>query len=174
MNGYHPLVTAPQDAAAEARKIPRADRLLAAAGHAGLIERMGHAPIMEAVRAALDELRTAVLAGAPCPPAEEVEAALLSRLAAGMKGTLRRVVNATGVVLHTNLGRAPLSRGAIAAMQEAAGYSNLEFDLASGERGDRYDHATAASAPVSRQSAAAAWPYRSPRSPEGRSNSRLE
>ena len=144
MNGYHRRVTARQDPAAEARKIPRADRLLAAAERSGWVGRLGHAPIMESVRAALEELRLAVLAGTPCPPAEEVEARLLDRLAAGARGTLRPVVNATGVVIHTNLGRAPLSRGAVAAMQEAAGYVNLEFDLPSGERGDRYGHAAAA------------------------------
>ena len=144
MNGYHRRVTAPLDAAAEARKIPRADRLLAAAERSGWVDRLGHAPIMESVRAALDELRLAVLAGTPCPPAEEVEAQLLDRLATGLRGTLRPVVNATGVVIHTNLGRAPLSRGTVAAMQGAAGYSNLEYDLPSGERGDRYGHAAAA------------------------------
>ena len=144
MNGYHRRVTAREDTAAEARKIPRADRLLAAAERSGWVDRLGHAPIMESVRAALDELRLAVLAGTPCPPAEEVEAQLLDRLATGLRGTLRPVVNATGVVIHTNLGRAPLSRGTVAAMQGAAGYSNLEYDLPSGERGDRYGHAAAA------------------------------
>ncbi len=144
MNGYHPRVTAPESAAGEARKIPRADRLLAAAERAGWTVRMGHAPIMEAVRATLDEVRAEVLAGTPCPPAEGVEARLLERLEGAVRGTLRPVVNATGVVIHTNLGRAPLSRAAIEAMQVAAGYANLEYDLASGERGDRYGHATGA------------------------------
>jgi len=144
VNGYHPRVTDPPDPALEARKIPKADRLLAAAGRAGITGRLGHAPVMEAIRASLDELREAVLGGAPCPPPEEVEDRLLARLAAGARGTLRPVVNATGVVIHTNLGRAPLSRASVAAMQEAAGYSNLEYDLVSGERGDRYGHAAAA------------------------------
>ncbi|MBT8478263.1 MAG: L-seryl-tRNA(Sec) selenium transferase, partial [Gemmatimonadetes bacterium] len=57
--------------------------------------------------------------------------------------SLRLVLNATGVILHTNLGRAPLFRGAArAAAEVASGYSNLEYDLASGERGDRYAHCT--------------------------------
>ena len=142
MNGYHPRVTAPETPSAEARKIPRADRLLATADRAGWTVRMGHGPIMEAVRATLDEVRAEVLGGAPCPPVEGVEARLLERLEAGGRGTLRPVVNATGVVIHTNLGRAPLSRATVDAMQLAAGYSNLEFDLPSGERGDRYGHAT--------------------------------
>jgi len=144
VNGYHPGVPPPPDPAAEARKIPRADHLLAAAGRAGWTDRLGHAPIMEAVRTTLDGLREEVLSGAPCPPPAEVEARLLDRLASGARGSLRRVVNATGVVIHTNLGRAPLSRASILAMQEAGGYSNLEFDLPSGDRGDRYGHAAAA------------------------------
>src|SRR5690242_17903724 len=100
---------------------------------------------MERVRAALEEVRGRVLRGDPCPPAADVEAALLARLAEEARGSLRRVVNATGVVVHTNLGRAPLSEAALAAMREVgAGYSNLEYDLAEGERGDRYGHAAAA------------------------------
>jgi L-seryl-tRNA(Ser) seleniumtransferase len=63
------------------------------------------------------------------------------QLAALFAPTLRPVINGTGVIIHTNLGRAPLSDGALAAMQAVAGgYSNLEFDLAAGERGSRYDH----------------------------------
>jgi L-seryl-tRNA(Ser) seleniumtransferase len=129
----------------EARKIPKADRLLAAADGAGFVARLGHAAVMERVRAALEEVRGRVLRGDPCPAAADVEAALLARLAEEARGSLRRVVNATGVVVHTNLGRAPLSEAALAAMREVgAGYSNLEYDLAQGERGDRYGHAAAA------------------------------
>jgi L-seryl-tRNA(Ser) seleniumtransferase len=132
-------------AASEARKLPRADHLLAAAERAGLVARLGHAPVMEAVRATLEALRSEVLGGAACPSPAEIEASLLSRLSGEAKGTLRRVVNATGVVIHTNLGRAPLSEEALEAMRLAGmGYTNLEYDLARGERGDRYGHASAA------------------------------
>ena len=133
------------DPGAEARKIPKADRLLAAASEAGLVDRLGHAPVMEAVRAELDGIRAAVLAGASCPAEGAIAERLLERLHGAAKGSLRRVVNATGVVVHTNLGRAPLSDDAMAAMAEvAAGYSNLEYDLDLGRRGDRYGHAAAA------------------------------
>ena len=70
---------------------------------------------------------------------------LVERLIAGLAATrdssLRAVINATGVVIHTNLGRAPLSRDALAAMQRVgAGYSNLEVDLQTGQRGSRHAH----------------------------------
>ncbi len=133
------------DPQAEVRRLPRADRLLAAAERAGWVGRLGHEPVMAAVRAELEGRRKAILAGAPCPPPEAIEAALLDRLAGEGLGSLRRVVNATGVVIHTNLGRAPLSAAAARAMAAAAeGYSNLEFDLATGRRGDRYHHAAGA------------------------------
>jgi L-seryl-tRNA(Ser) seleniumtransferase len=133
------------DRGPEVRKIPKADRLLQAAGAAGLVGRLGHGAIMEEVRAELDELRGRVLGGAACPPWQEIERALITRLERLAKGSLRQVVNATGVVIHTNLGRAPLSEDALAAMREVGGgYSNLEYDLDAGERGDRYGHAAAA------------------------------
>ena len=134
----------PRDLAAEARKLPKADRLLAAADRAGFVARLGHAPVMELVRSALERARERVTAGEACPPAEEIEETLLRRLGGEARGALRRVVNATGVVIHTNLGRAPLSDAAVAAMAAAAGYLNLEYDLAAGERGDRYGHAAPA------------------------------
>src|SRR3972149_5374996 len=90
----------------EVRKIPKADRLLQAAAATGLGARLGHARVMQAGRAALAELRVRVLAGAACPPPPEIEAALLARLRESAKGSLRRVVNATGAVVHTDLGRA--------------------------------------------------------------------
>jgi len=139
-----PKIEAP-DRSEEARKLPKADRLLAAAERSGFVARLGHEPVMEAVRAELLRRRTAVLAGAPCPAAEEIEAALLDRLAGEGRGTLRRVVNATGVVIHTNLGRSPLSQATARAMAAAAeGYLDLEYDLAAGARGDRHHHAAAA------------------------------
>ncbi|HET9554183.1 MAG TPA: L-seryl-tRNA(Sec) selenium transferase [Anaeromyxobacteraceae bacterium] len=135
----------PPDPSIEARKLPKADRLLAAADRAGFVARLGHEPVMAAVRAELEGRRRAVLGGAPCPPAEAIEAALLARLADEGRGSLRRVVNATGVVIHTNLGRSPLSAATARAMAAAAeGYSNLEYDLAAGARGDRYHHAAGA------------------------------
>ena len=136
---------APTDASAEVRKLPKADRLLDAAARSGLVDRMGHGPVMEAIRAELDRLRRAILGGGACPPAEQIERDVLARLAIEARGSLRRVVNATGVVIHTNLGRAPLSEETIEAMRlAAAGYLNLEYDLGAGERGDRYGHAAGA------------------------------
>jgi len=127
---------------AELRKLPRADRLLESADRAGLVARLGHGPVMDAIRDELERTRKEVLAGASCPAPEAFEEALVARLADAARGSLRPVVNATGVVVHTNLGRAPLSEEAIAAMRRAAeGYTNLEYDLAAGRRGDRYGHA---------------------------------
>ncbi len=141
-------MTAPKSGAtspSEVRKLPRADRLLAAAERAGLVARIGHAPVMEVIRSELERARREVLGGAPCPPPQEIERGVVRELEALSRGSLRAVVNATGVVVHTNLGRAPLSEETIEAMGRAArGYTNLEYDLARGERGDRYGHAEGA------------------------------
>ena len=111
---------------------------------AGLVARLGHGPVAEAVRAVLERHRREILGGAPCPAAEAIEAEVLARLAEEARGSLRPVVNATGVVVHTNLGRAPLSAATLEAMRRVAGgYTNLEYDLEAGERGDRYGHAEA-------------------------------
>ncbi len=94
----------------------------------------------EAARRLIAARREGILAGSltdPAIAAAEV-AALADELA---RPALRRVINATGVVLHTNLGRAPLADAARAAIEDAArGYSNLEYDLERGERGSRHDH----------------------------------
>jgi L-seryl-tRNA(Ser) seleniumtransferase len=79
--------------------------------------------------------------GAGPPPLGELAGGVLRRAARFGRPPLRRVVNATGVVLHTNLGRAPLSAATVGAMAAVAGgYSNLEYDLAAGARGSRHDH----------------------------------
>jgi L-seryl-tRNA(Ser) seleniumtransferase len=89
-------------------------------------------------RAELDERRSELLAGAADDPD------LVSRARERLRPSLRRVLNATGVIVHTNLGRAPLSGAARAAVAAAAeGYSNLELDLRSGERGSRQGHVEA-------------------------------
>jgi L-seryl-tRNA(Ser) seleniumtransferase len=89
--------------------------------------------------------RSRVLAEQVQPPDEDTMAAeVLVEIARRSRPSLRRVINGTGVVLHTNLGRAPLSAAATAALDEVAGhYSNLELDLDSGERGSRHDHVEA-------------------------------
>jgi L-seryl-tRNA(Ser) seleniumtransferase len=91
-------------------------------------------------RAELADRRTELLAGA----ADDAD--LVARARERLRPSLRRVLNATGVVLHTNLGRAPLAasaRAAVAAAAAAEGYSNLELDLATGERGSRHAHVEA-------------------------------
>ncbi|MBA3454675.1 MAG: L-seryl-tRNA(Sec) selenium transferase [Deltaproteobacteria bacterium] len=95
--------------------------------------------VVEASRRAIATTRASIVAGGAGADIDpSVVAAVATELA---RPVLRRVINATGVVLHTNLGRAPLAAPARAAVDEIAhGYSNLEYDLASGERGSRHDH----------------------------------
>lgn len=94
--------------------------------------------VVRAIRAAVDERRQALLAGRASDPSVD-DAAVERALDRALAPALRRVINATGVVLHTNLGRAPLAPEAIRAVEQvASGYSNLELDLQAGERGSRY------------------------------------
>ena len=116
------------------------DRLLAGDGIAVLIRAHGRPLVLEAVRGALDEARAAIAAGGAVDRAglDEAVAATIHTLTAP---SLVPLFNLTGTVLHTNLGRAPLPDEAIAAMAAVArGASNLEFDLATGRRGDRHRH----------------------------------
>src|SRR5919202_6529044 len=122
------------------RGLPAVDAVLRAPAAGVLVSRHGTRAATAAVREALGRTRQEILAGGEPDLSEESVLALAAQLLAG-RG-LRRVVNATGVVLHTNLGRSVLSRRAVEAVVAAASsYSNLEYDLASGGRGSRYDHA---------------------------------
>jgi L-seryl-tRNA(Ser) seleniumtransferase len=122
------------------RSLPAVDAVMRDPSGRTLAARHGRAPATAAVRETLGDLRRQIVAGEAPEVSERVVAEAASRLLAG-RG-LRRVVNATGVVLHTNLGRSVLSeRAALAAYDAATGYSNLEYDLRSGTRGSRYDHA---------------------------------
>lgn len=126
----------------ELRKLPSVDRLMSADGVRELIQGHGHELVLEAAREVLEEARKVVLAGEKCPPLEGLSGRVCARLAEWLRPSLCPLINATGVIIHTNLGRAPLSAEARAAMDAVAhGYSNLEFDMEAGRRGSRYVHA---------------------------------
>ncbi|HEX5811934.1 MAG TPA: L-seryl-tRNA(Sec) selenium transferase, partial [Pseudonocardia sp.] len=112
------------------RRVPRTDAVLAEPQIALAVTRLGRALVKEAVGTAQERVRRGEIAP------EAVVDAVLDQLP-DTATTLRPVVNATGVLLHTNLGRAPLSRAARAALEVAAGTCDVELDLATGERGPR-------------------------------------
>lgn len=132
------------------RQLPSIDELLRTPALERLIEREGRAVVLEAARQVLAELRRQIASGAlsadgVAAAVENLSATIESRLALLLSCSLRPVVNATGVVLHTNLGRAPLSESAIDHLREVAThYSNLEFDLTAGARGKRDVHVQSA------------------------------
>ncbi len=124
------------------RALPSVDRVLAQP----MLTESDHnmALITELVREELAEARDGISRGIAPPTAEACAGRVLLRAAALSRPSLRPVINGTGVIIHTNLGRAPLSVAARAAMDAAArGYSNLEFDLESGGRGSRHTHVDA-------------------------------
>ena len=123
------------------RALPSVDRVLS--HHRIQALRLPADLLADAVRTEIERRRDAIRNAQPTPPApslDDIAAAVADQLTAAFTAGLRPVINATGVVIHTNLGRAPLSDAAIAAMQQAAHYSNLEFDLERGERGSRAHH----------------------------------
>jgi L-seryl-tRNA(Ser) seleniumtransferase len=131
------------------RNLPSVDALLQEHTLRDLEHRYGHTLVVEACRAALDAARKTILAGSDAPtpqggfalPARLIDD-ICARVERAVHPSLVPVINATGVIIHTNLGRAPLSEETLASMKIAAqGYSNLEYDLDAGERGSRYAHA---------------------------------
>lgn len=124
------------------RNVPSVDRVLALPEVQRLGEALPRSLLVEAVRAALDRLRDAIRAGtAVGTPMARIGAEVSEEVARRLSPSLRPVINATGVVLHTNLGRSPLASRAIEQMAAlAAGYSNLEYDLEARERGSRHTH----------------------------------
>ena len=131
------------------RVIPSIDRLRQRPSVADLESRYGRDETLGALRDEAAALRAA-LAGSRSEirdaeeAAQRIEAAAAARLGAALAPSLTAVINATGVIVHTNLGRAPLAPAAIARIEEVArGYSNLEYDLAAGRRGSRAVHASA-------------------------------
>ena len=124
------------------RQLPSVDRLLGEAAVRTLVSVYGHRQTVDGLRAVLDLARVEVRAGAGVPDASVLAARANAWLQERLAPTLRPVINATGVIIHTNLGRAPLSAATRAAMEAVSqGYSTLEYDLQAGRRGHRTVHA---------------------------------
>ena len=120
------------------RDLPSVNTLLETTAVHSLLEQHPRRVVLDAVRSAIDAARAA-------GDFHRTEQQWIESIASAVRNrtqpSLRRVINATGVVLHTNLGRAPLADAAIRAIEEVAeGFSNLEYDLETGQRGSRYSH----------------------------------
>lgn len=139
-------MTTQQNTCALYRALPKIDDLL---GEDRLTEACQDAPralVVEALRSVLDDMREAISRGELCQPAtiDEVVEAALKEIAVRQAPRLKRVVNATGIVIHTNLGRSLLADEAVEAVAAvASSYNTLEYDVEAGERGSRHDHVEA-------------------------------
>ena len=127
----------------ELRSLPSVDKFLVSERALVMIERYGRGLTTGAIREVLDDIRSGHTVDKPVPDQDTIADRVSARLQTWAAPTLIPVINATGVIIHTNLGRAPLSIESLQAMSDAgSGYSNLEFTLADGKRGSRYDHAS--------------------------------
>ena len=127
------------------RTLPKTDEVLAHPILAETTAAVPHALVLDAVRGAIDDARARLLRGEEFEPsAEAVARDAVARATLAARPSLRRVINATGIIVHTNLGRSVLSEAAAAAVAEvASGYSTLEYDVDGGERGSRHVHVEA-------------------------------
>ncbi len=124
------------------RQIPKVDELLKESEMLSLLEQYPRHLVVDAVRETLEHLRQTILSGAAFEIAVEGLARQIREIVSKKQERhLKRVINGTGIIIHTNLGRSNLSQKAIEAVVQAAGhYSNLEYDLEQGRRGSRYSH----------------------------------
>ncbi len=126
------------------RDLPSVDKLLKNSISRKLAESFGRGILTNAIRESLDHARSSIREGSDAPSDEQILAEVFDLLKSWTVATLQPVINGSGVILHTNLGRAPLSTTAREAMSSiASGYSNLEYDLPKGKRGKRDHHAEA-------------------------------
>lgn len=124
------------------RNLPSVDKLLNTEDADALTNQFGRSLVLDAFRSTLDGIRSNFRETQEIPTDGEIFEQAKSYLEIWTAPTLRPVINASGVIVHTNLGRAPLSKAAIqAATDVALGYSNLEYDLDKGRRGSRLTHA---------------------------------
>src|SRR6266567_4189629 len=126
------------------RLLPSVDEILQSATGQRLITQYSRTMTLRALRATLARARADIRHGAACPSFEELLATAEQILQREQQPHLRPLINATGVIINTNLGRAPLSQEALQAVQQVAGgYSNLVYELEAGERGSRHTHVSA-------------------------------
>ncbi|MDZ4179458.1 MAG: L-seryl-tRNA(Sec) selenium transferase [Coriobacteriia bacterium] len=130
------------DTQSRLRALPKVDDLLAHPRISEEIERHPRALVLDAVRDVIDRARAGVLSNESyVPDREHIVDNAVERISLKARRSLRRVINASGVIVHTNLGRSILSQAATEAVIDvAAGYSTLEYDVESGERGSRHVH----------------------------------
>jgi len=125
----------------ELRQLPSVDKVISDEGIRHLREIYPHGLLLDLVRKRLDQYRESIMLGNSCPSMNEIIRSVIEGVTALALPSLRPVINASGVIVHTNLGRAPLSKESIMAMQQiAGGYCNLEFDLERNARGSRHVH----------------------------------
>ncbi len=128
------------------RSLPAVDRVLQEAPLQALQQHLPQSVLTEAVQTVISGLRQQLLAEASSVAADQLKPLAIAERAAEhcqrtLQPSLRKVINASGTLLHTNLGRAPLAKAALQAITDvAAGYSNLELDLQAGQRGERFSH----------------------------------
>jgi L-seryl-tRNA(Ser) seleniumtransferase len=123
------------------RTLPGIDRLLNTPDLLTAIEQFGHEQVVMACRTILSGVRASLKTNPSVPEPDSIIEQILAYLEKEAESPLQEVINATGVIIHTNLGRAPLSKAALAAMTNLGSqYSTLEWDVETGKRGSRYDH----------------------------------
>jgi L-seryl-tRNA(Ser) seleniumtransferase len=123
------------------RQLPAVHRLLTAPALVLALSELPRQAVVGAARQVLESARQAIDSGAPVPDTATVVGRIVATLAPLQQSSLRPLINATGIVLNTNLGRAPMAEPVVVALTEAARhYTNLEFDLETGERGSRHSH----------------------------------
>jgi L-seryl-tRNA(Ser) seleniumtransferase len=138
----HPSSFTHQPSLMSLRNLPSVDKLLKTEDANALIAKFGRPLVLEAFRTTLDAARSSFKETQQIPSETEILKRTEMLLMDWTAPTLRPVINASGVIVHTNLGRAPLSQAAIQAAKDVAlGYSNLEYDLGKGRRGSRLLHA---------------------------------
>ena len=126
------------------RLLPSVDELLHSSRGQQLVQQYSRSMALRSVRASIAQARAQIRQGAQCPSSDELLLAAEHMLKESQRPNLQPVINATGVIINTNLGRSPLSQDALQAVQRVAGgYTNLEYELEAGERGSRHSHVSA-------------------------------